>query len=267
MEPILPYLMLDEVKNPNNWHGGIRANVPMKKLYTFFDGLTPPGTGFQVNRDKVSKAEVSNWQDLFKPKWKGKFGIYLPRRIATASIAMACLRPGFKSDKEWEGFVGKLFAQQPVSAPRSRAVADWLIKGRYDIVVAAGGSYLDRLTRKTKANVDDPVGDNFCGTSPSGTGRSLSVVKNPPHPNAAKVFVNWYLTKETQDELVKAYWKTGAESVSRRKDAGHPDPAFQQKAVKDFLSGWMNGKGLMTTSDVGLRLQKKVMKIAKDHGY
>ena len=93
------------------------------------------------------------------------------------------------------------------------------------------------------------------------------MVKNPPHPNATKLFVNWYLTKPVQDLLVKGYWKSGAESVSRRKDASHPDPAFQTKAVKDFLAGWMHGKGLMTTSDEGLRLQKKVMKLAKEAGY
>ena len=127
LELILPYLVLPEVKDPANWHGGLKANVPMKKLYTFFDGLTPPGTGIQINRDKVSAAEVNSWQDLLKPKWKGKFGIYLPRRIATASIALACLRPGYKTDAAWEGFVRTFFAQQPMSAPRNRAVADWLL--------------------------------------------------------------------------------------------------------------------------------------------
>jgi ABC-type Fe3+ transport system substrate-binding protein len=27
----------------------------------------------------------------------------------------------------------------------------------------------------------------------------LGVIKNPPHPNAAKIFVNWFLSKEGQD--------------------------------------------------------------------
>ena len=32
----------------------------------------------------------------------------------------------------------------------------------------------------------------------------MTVVKNPPHPNAAKVFVNWLLSKEGQEIYGKA---------------------------------------------------------------
>ena len=95
----------------------------------------------------------------------------------------------------------------------------------------------------------------------------MSVLKNAPHPNATKVFVNWYLSKEIQEDIVKAYWKTGMEVVSRRTDVGHPDPAFRDRIIKGFHKNWMNGKGLMTTSDEGLRLQVRVIKIAKAAGY
>ena len=126
----------------------------MKTLYTFFAGVSPLNTGFQVNRDKISKSEVNTWGDLLKSKYKGKFGVYYPRGPANFSIAMACLRPGFKSDSEWEGFVNKLLAQQPVAGRRGRGVADWIINGRYDIVVGAGGSYMDRVKRKLKKNIE-----------------------------------------------------------------------------------------------------------------
>ena len=36
--------------------------------------------------------------------------------------------------------------------------------------------------------------------SSSGDGYgSLAILKNPPHPNAAKIFVNWLLSKEGQE--------------------------------------------------------------------
>ena len=66
---------------------------------------------------------------------------------------------------------------------------------------------------------------------------------------------------------MKAYVADGAQSVSRRKDAGHPDPALQQKVIAGFNSGWLQGKGLMTTSDEGLQLQSRVIELAKDAGY
>ncbi len=97
--------------------------------------------------------------------------------------------------------------------------------------------------------------------------RSISVPKNPPHPNATMVFVNWYLSKEAQEALVKSFWATGEASVSRRKDVGHPDPAFQKKVIEGFQQDWMRGKGMMTDSDEGLRLQLRVIALAKEAGY
>ena len=38
----------------------------------------------------------------------------------------------------------------------------------------------------------------------SGGSGHLTIVKNPPHPNATKVFVNWLLSKEGQETFSKA---------------------------------------------------------------
>jgi ABC-type Fe3+ transport system substrate-binding protein len=267
LEPFLPYLILPEVVDDANWYGGLTGKVPMNPLYVFYDGISGLGTGIDVNRDKVGAGEVANWPDLLKPQWKKRFAIYYPDRPANLTIAFACYRPAFASDNEWEDFVRAFFAQQPVSSPEFRIVADWLAQGRFDVTVGAEGSYLDTLKSKLKRNIESPIGDNLCGDPPDGTGRSISVAKNPPDRNAATVFVNWYLTKHVQEEVVKAYLDDGAQSVSRRKDAGHPDPALQQKIVAGFESGWLQGKGLMTTSDEGLRLQSRVIELAKDAGY
>jgi len=67
--------------------------------------------------------------------------------------------------------------------------------------------------------------------------------------------------------LVRSYTATGQASVSRRKDATHPDPAFQKQVLAGFDAGWLQGKGLMTDSDEGLRLQRKVIEAARQAGY
>jgi len=239
----------------------------MNPLYVFYDGIAGLGTGIDVNRDKVSRAEVNDWPDLLKPQWKKRFAIYFPDRPANLTIAFACYRPAFATAAAWETYVRAFFAQEPVSSPEFRIVADWLAQGRFDVTVGAEGSYLESLKTKLKRNIESPIGENRCGDPPDGAGRSISVAKNPPDRNAATIFVNWYLTKHVQEEVVKAYVADGAQSVSRRKDAGHPDPVLQQKVVAGFNSGWLQGKGLMTTSDEGLQLQSRVIELAKDAGY
>jgi ABC-type Fe3+ transport system substrate-binding protein len=107
----------------------------------------------------------------------------------------------------------------------------------------------------------------LCGYPPTGTGRSLSIPKNPPHRNAAILFVNWYLSKEGQDLVVRSFTATGEASVSRRKDSTNPDPELQKRVIAGFEAGWLQGKGLMTDSDEGLRLQRKVIELARQAGY
>ena len=267
LEPFLQYLILPEVVKDENWYGGLTGRIPMNPIYVFYDGISSIGTGIDVNRDKLSPAQFNNWPDLLQPQWKKTFAIYYPGRPSNLTISMACYRPAFASTEQWEAYVRAFFAQEPVASPEFRIVADWLAQGRYDVVVGAEGSYLDSLKTKLKRNIESPVGDNRCGDPPDGTGRSISVAKHPPHPNAATLFVNWYLTKDVQDALVKAYWESGELSVSRRKDASHPDPAYQQKAIAGFRDGWLQGKGLMTTSDEGLALQNKVIELAHAAGY
>jgi hypothetical protein len=81
------------------------------------------------------------------------------------------------------------------------------------------------------------------------------------------VFVNWYLSKEGQDAVVRAFSATGEASVSRRRDSTNPNPELQKKVIAGFEAGWLQGKGMMTDGDEGLRLQRKVIEIARQAGY
>ena len=61
------------------------------------------------------------------------------------------------------------------------------------------------------------------GALTAGSG-SVVLFKNAPHPNAARVFINWLLSKRAQQAWVKA---SGANS--RRKDLPPGNPAFFPK--------------------------------------
>lgn len=267
LEPILPFLVRADVADDADWYGGLTAQVPMNPLYVFYDGISNLAVGIDVDRDKVPASAVNDWPDLLKPEWKGKFAIYYPGRPANLTIALTCYRPAFDSDAKWEDYLRGFFGQQPVASAEFRTVADWLVQGRFAVTAGAESTYLDGLKAKLKRNIEAPVGKNLCGYPPTGTGRSVSIPKNPPDRNATIVFVNWYLSKEGQEALMRSYTATGLQSVSRRKDAANPDPAFQKQVLAGFEAGWLQGKGLMTDGDEGLRLQQKVIEVAHQAGY
>ena len=267
LEPILPFLILDELKDDDTWYGGVRAGLGDGTLFTFFDGIAGAGAGFQVNYDVYPEGTITEWTDLLNEDYRGEIGIYFPSRPATATIALTCARPLFDSDAEWETFVRGIFDLEPTTDGQFRTVGDWLAQGRFPLAIGGGSAYLDELKGELDLNLGDPLGTNFCAGTPAGTGRSVSVAKNPPNINAAKVFVNWVLTKPIQQQLVNLFEIRGEDRISRRKDVAHPEPAFKEAGVANFLDRWMNGEGLLQTSDEALAWQRTVLDIGAEFGY
>jgi len=74
------------------------------------------------------------------------------------------------------------------------------------------------------------------GTYGTGGSGNLAILKNPAHPNATKVFVNWLLSREGQEVTSKALGQ-----ATRRLDVDTKwlretgvIPAKDQMSVKDF---------------------------------
>jgi ABC-type Fe3+ transport system substrate-binding protein len=60
----------------------------------------------------------------------------------------------------------------------------------------------------------------------------LGIVKDPPHPNATRIFVNWFLSKEGQD-----WYGRVMQNATRRLDVDTKWlKEFGVEAAKDFLT-------------------------------
>src|SRR3990172_6389834 len=83
-----------------------------------------------------------------------------------------------------------------------RVLAESLAKGR--VAVMMGLTYYS-FAPFIKAGLPikslPPLKEGTYGTAGSG---NLAIVKNPAHPNATKVFVNWVLSREGQEIVSKA---------------------------------------------------------------
>ncbi len=120
---------------------------------------------------------------------------------------------------------------KPVFSSDSDLIINWLIEGRYGIALFAGGSgemaQLDdvrekgapvmRLRKILKEGVD----------SNPGSSGNFTHVKNAPHPNATKLFVNWFLSKEGQLVMQKGYSKGDSLRIDIPKDM--IDPRWRRK--------------------------------------
>ena len=164
-------------------------------------------TDLFVNRDIVKPEQITSWKDLLKPEWKGKIGGFDPR-IGGAGQAVG----RYLIEKFGEEFVVKLYQGQQVTLTREhRQVAEWAARGTYPIVLAPVQSMIERFRKEgfplVRVFPKDGPGSLLGGFS------TIAMMKNPPHPNAATLFLTGSRRERGRNSLSRA---AGTQSTRRR---------------------------------------------------
>jgi ABC-type Fe3+ transport system substrate-binding protein len=197
VEPLTPNLILPEVKEEKYWWGGHiwEDNLKTKRfLYSF---IADAGTGgFWYNTSAARPEELRSLDDFVNPKWKGKIGFLDPRTPGSGQSIWS-----FLWDVKGEGYLRKLVQQDLFVSRDQRQLADALAKGK--LAIALGVSFYT-LEGFLIANLPIKELPRLKEGAPSSNGSGVvGIVKGPPHPYAAKVFVNWLLGKQGQELYTK----------------------------------------------------------------
>ena len=92
--------------------------------------------------------------------------------------------------------------QELVLGRDQRVLADQLAKGKVAVMIGLTYySFLPFIKAGLPIKALPTLKDGTYGTGGSG---NLAVIKDPPHPNATKIFVNWLLSREGQELSSKA---------------------------------------------------------------
>jgi iron(III) transport system substrate-binding protein len=195
LEPVMPSMILPEVRDPKHWWGGhIWADNAKRYVYSFTAYMTET---IWYNTTLVKPEEISSWDNLLDPKWKGKIVILDPRSPGSGESNWA-----FLLKIKGEQFLAKLAAQEMTVGRNLRQLGEQVARGKSAISI--GVSYYTYLPF-IKAGLPVKSISNIKEGYYAGTGSgNLAVLKNQAHPNASKVFVNWLLSKEGQTALTKA---------------------------------------------------------------
>ena len=193
--PLQPSMMLKEVNDPAQWWGGhIWLDNAKRFIYA--------SQAYQVeniwcNSDMVKPDEIRSLNDLLNPKWSGKIG-YLDPRTPGAGSSMWSFLLRLKG----EDYLRKLAAQKLLLGTDQRLLAENVAKGK--IAVVMGLSYYSLLPFAKAGlpvrSVHTPRDETYV----SGGSGNVSIIKNAPHPNATKVFINWFLGREGQETYSRA---------------------------------------------------------------
>jgi ABC-type Fe3+ transport system substrate-binding protein len=191
------YMILEEVKDPRQWWGGHlwEDNVKTNRfIYSFTADFSAPPF---YNAELLKPTDIASYDDLLNPKWKGKIGFFEPR-IPSAGQGLW----GFLMKIKGKEFLRKLAEQSLFISRDGKQLADGLAKGTLVIGLGLSQRFVDPfinagLPIKPLMSIKEGLG----GSNGFGT---VAVMKNAPHPNAAKVYINWLLGKEGQDLYSRA---------------------------------------------------------------
>jgi iron(III) transport system substrate-binding protein len=195
LEPIEPLMLLPEVKDTKQWWGGhVWADNAKKFVYS---SLAHQSESLWYNPQVVRLEEVRSYDDFLDEKWQNKIGLLDPRTPGSGASLWSYIR-----EIKGEEYLKRLVAQKLIINRDQRLLAESLARGKISFVMGLGYySYAPFL----KAGLPvQPLPTLKEGTYISGGSGHLVALKNPPHSNAAKLFINWFLSKEGQDLYSRA---------------------------------------------------------------
>jgi ABC-type Fe3+ transport system substrate-binding protein len=194
-DPLKPYMVLPEVLDQSKWFEGklYFADKAGKYLFKY---ASFPGVDISYNTKLVKPDKIKSYWDLLDKKWQGKIVTYDPRARGSRLMTYFLNNP-----EMGPRYLTRLFTEMEIAASRDhRQIADWLARGKYAIALRTNPQ--TTTLDKAKAQglpVDWFVPGHFKEAVPISGGPShIAVLNRTPHPNVAKLFINWFLSREGQ---------------------------------------------------------------------
>jgi len=157
-------------------------------------GLYAGPLGWAVNEEllkKQGKPIPRTWEDLAKPEYKGLIAVANPNTSGTAYTMLVTILQIFGEEKGWN-YLARL--HKNVAQYTKSGSAPGQLAGRGEVAIA--------IIFLHDAVLFAEEGFPVKPTSPAdGTGYEvggLSLIKNAPHPEIAKRFIDWALSPDVQ---------------------------------------------------------------------
>ncbi|HME60179.1 MAG TPA: extracellular solute-binding protein [Candidatus Binatia bacterium] len=195
LEPIEPLMLLSEVRDPKQWWGGhIWVDNAKKFIYSTQAFQTE---NLWINTQMMKADQVRSFDDLLDERLRDRIGMLDPRAGGSGSSTWSYLR-----EIKGEEYLKKLVGQKLSLSRDQRVLADILAKGKIALVI--GLTYYSYAPFIKAGLPLAPLAAPKEGIYVAGGSGHLVVLKNAPHPNAMKLFANWFLSREGQEVYSRA---------------------------------------------------------------
>src|ERR1044071_3328698 len=217
LDPIKPALLLPEVTDSTKWWEGKQKYLDKEGQYILvYEGNVAAGAGAAYNTQLLDPREYKSYWDFLNPKLKGKIMSTDIRKLRGAGIPWQFL---YYYPDLGPKFLRRLFGEMDVTMVADlRQAVDWLGSGKFALCLPVQGGTIFKA-KNQGLPVDQFESYHFKeGVNLSSAFGSLALLNRAPHPNAAKVLINWLLSREGQALFQKTISIPGDARNSRRID-------------------------------------------------
>jgi iron(III) transport system substrate-binding protein len=209
-------LILPDVFDQSNWWEGKHHYVDPEGEYIFmFEGAASNGN-LIYNTNLVKPDELKSYWDLLSPKWKSKIVMMDPVTAGPASQTMLFY---YFSPDLGPNYLKRLFTESnPTIIQDDVRLIDWVAVGKFALGFFPRGTDVTKAERTGLPIRQFPTVHFKEGAFVSTTGFTVSLLEQAPHPNAAKVFINWFLSREGQNIWLENVAKEAFDYDSLRED-------------------------------------------------
>lgn len=225
--PMEPILFLPEVLDTRLWFKNALPWLDKDKMVMqtrYMAGGSQADVVFNTNLS--NKTEFVSWYDLLNPKFKGKINLQDPTAAGKGGkfVNQALTHYGL----DWD-YMRALAKQEPFITRDKRLMLDWVAQGKHIFAINPDSVTFEEF-KKTGASMDvsilketkDVLGGGYSG---------VALIDKAPHPHAAKLFVNWFLSREGQTIYARA---DGSQSAREDVPVDHLPPNKVRKPGTDY---------------------------------
>ncbi|HLH21603.1 MAG TPA: extracellular solute-binding protein [Chloroflexota bacterium] len=198
LDPIPPILVNPEATDPSKWLLGHPWFMDPEGQY-ILRLANYVSSAIAINTDYVKPGELKAYADLLAPRYRGKISVWDPIRPGSGWNTANYLLYELGED-----YIQSLYRGQDVGVSADgRQLSDWMARGRYPISLGLGPDEIERLKKDgfPIAALTDLA--DAAGYVTAGFGLAV-LVNRAPHPNAAKLFLNWLAMKEGAEVFNRA---------------------------------------------------------------
>ena len=252
LQPVEGQLFLPEVTDKSQWWQGRHQYADPEGKYILSPCVSVHIDLASYNTELVKAAELTSYWDLLNPKWKGRIGSMDPRAAGGREGGrLLYYHPELGSK-----FLRRLLTETDLILSKDpRQGVDWLANGKLAfLLLTSPREVLRAKEQKLPVDVLDPRRLKEAPVVETAAS-SFMLMDKPANPNAARLFLNWLMSRDGQISFQKSQGSCDSARLDIPKDDVPPLSRRKEGAQYFRLwdTEWMDSDEVQKFIEVSLR--------------